>query len=158
MSEALWALGGAALTASFSWLLLILSLTAVLCFSSSLTDNPCLFMVLIVSSAYSFASLSISAASWLAFLIILSVLSSSLCCFALSSALRSVISFLYLAISSCSFLIVALLVSRSLMISSKWISSASIRLAASSIRYSGSPRRLDMAKALLLPGTPISRR
>ena len=111
--------GAVVLTASFSCLLFILSRTALLCFSSSFTLMPCLFIVFIVSSAYSFASRRISAASSLALRIILSVLSSRRFDLAAASALSLRIWSLYSFISACSFSIVIRLFSRSVSRSSK---------------------------------------
>ena len=80
------------LIASFDWFFFILSRSAERWCSSSLTVMPCLFIVLMVSSAYSLASRRILAASSLAFLIILSVRSSSLSDFFLSCAFSCSIS------------------------------------------------------------------
>ena len=156
IDEALRAFGAFCFTASFSWRLFILSRTALRCFSSSLTLIPCLFIVFIVSSAYSFASRRISAASSFALRIILSVRSSSRFDLAASSAFSLRISSLYSFISACSFSIVILLFSRSESRSSKCMSLASMRFAASSIIYDGRPSFLEIANALLFPGTPIS--
>lgn len=140
---------------NFSCRLFIFSRIALRCFSSSFTVIPCLFIALIVLSAYSFASLSMRAASSLAFLIILSVRSSRRSVFLVSSDFNWAICALYSFNSSRSRSIVTRLCSRSVTRSSNLISSESRRREASLIILSESPSFLEMANALLFPGTPI---
>ena len=111
-----------------------------------------------VSSAYCFVSRSKSAACCLAFSRILSFDSASFFSCSSSERLSRRISAWSFVIALSAFSMDTRRLSRSEITLSKLSCSSAIRPFASSMISSGSPRRFDMAKALLFPGTPISNR
>ena len=155
--------------AGFFWLLprvnfpffsLILSRTFCLFFSSSLmsAEAPALLKSRMVSSATSFASWRMALAFSLASRRILSLAWSIFSFFFCNCSCKVRIRSLYSAISCCSFSMVTRLCSRSAMTSSKLSSSLLICSFAAWMISSDSPSLEEMAKALLLPGIPMSRR
>ncbi len=156
-----FALGCVFCIAALVWFLSSLSLNSALCASiSRICLSLCAHFVYlrIVSSAYSFASLSILAASVLAFWSMRSLELSSFSVFSRNSFLRADISFLFSDACLRSFSSSSLVCSRLLITSSNCCASEDTWSLASSIISSESPSLPDIANALLLPGTPIKRR
>ena len=143
-----------------SFFSVILSLTFWRFFSSSLMSAPAVTLLksLIVSSAKSLASWSIFRAFSLASRRIRSFAWSIFSFFWRSCSCKVRICSLYSEISRCSLSMVRRFCSRLAITSSKLLSSCPICSRAALMISSDRPSLDEMAKALLLPGMPMSRR
>ena len=132
---------------------LIMALSLSAAFSVSESAYFCIFRM--ARSAFSFASFRMDLASSLAAARIFSLDSESFCLPESSSCWSLSISALVSLISRCFFSKVRRFSSRSERTLLNLSSSSLILFFASSIILSGRFKRFEMAKALLLPGTPV---